>query len=268
MAKKKTRKKSATGYVDSKFLKQHCNLRPDTPDQRDHQFAIFGISFAGPSLPKVVDYSRETGPVGDQGPTGSCVGWASVYGIRRWLHLKETGRKFRFSVRFGWMGAKEYDPFDLNVPFDGAGTRIRDALRVMRKFGACPDSLWPFSKPLPDPNKESEIKSKALKYRIGNYHRLGTNDARRVHLAKQGPFAIGVPVFSNWSTISSNGIVPEPGGYQRGGHAILVVGYDDKRQMFKFQNSWSRDWGDKGCGYLSYDWVEKYSWDSWGVERL
>ncbi|NIQ16155.1 MAG: peptidase, partial [Candidatus Dadabacteria bacterium] len=37
-----------------------------------------------------------------------------------------------------------------------------------------------------------------------------------------------------------------------GGHAIMVVGYDDNKQRFIVRNSWGRRWGDKGCCYMPY----------------
>jgi C1A family cysteine protease len=226
------------------------------------------LEFCAPRIPSKVDYSRQTAPPGNQGNTGSCVGWASAYGLRRWMYKKTTGRRMDFSVRFVWMGAKEYDPFDLNVPFDESGTRIRDAFKLMRNFGACPDRFWRFASPLPRVNQEDVIKQQALRYRIGSYHRLNNNTDSRVHLAKVGPFVAGVPVYSNWSTIDRDGLVPDPGGQFRGGHAILIVGYDDKKQLFKFQNSWGRSWGDRGYGYITYEWMKKYSWDCWGADLV
>jgi len=31
------------------------------------------------------------------------------------------------------------------------------------------------------------------------------------------------------------------------------VGYDNTRKVFIIRNSWGQEWGDKGYGYLSYD---------------
>jgi C1A family cysteine protease len=107
-----------------------------------------------------------------------------------------------------------------------------------------------------------------MDYRIGVYRRLTSNQARRVHLAKEGPFVVGVPVFSNWSTIGPDGVVPEPGGVLDGGHALLVVGYDDTTELFKFQNSWGTSWGKRGYGFFSYDYMKNHSWSSWGAMRL
>lgn len=259
--------KTKKTVIDSGYLDRYCNLVPDPRDPRDYQYAALGVPVEMPEMPDRIDLSDETGPVGDQAYTGSCVGWAAAHGLRRWLYFKESGDRLDFSVRFVWMGSKEYDPFDINVPFDLSGTRVRDAFKVMRKFGACPDSLWPFADRLPDPDLEEKIKLESLRYRIGVYHQLKTNEARRVHLVTEGPFVVGVPVYSNWADIGPDGVVPPPAGYPRGGHAVLVVGYDDKLQQFKFQNSWGADWGDDRYGYFPYGYLENHSWSSWGAKQ-
>ncbi len=41
----------------------------------------------------------------------------------------------------------------------------------------------------------------------------------------------------------------------QGGHAILLVGYDDAKQLFLARNSWGKDWGQEGYFQLPYDYV-------------
>lgn len=268
MAKKKKRSRAAK-VIDRRFLKRYCNLVPDPFDKRDFRYGSGVAGLRAPAIPKKVDYSNQTEPVGNQAYTGSCVGWASAYGLRNWLRYEKTGQKQpKFSVRFVWMGAKEHDPFELNVVFELSGTRIRDAFKLMQKTGACPDKLWPFKQQLPNPDHEEIIKNEAMNHRIKLYYSLHTNDERRIHLAKEGPFVVGVPVYSNWDNIDSSGLVPNPGGVFCGGHALLVVGYDDKKQLFKFQNSWTKNWGAKGFGYFTYKYMENESWSSWGAQKL
>lgn len=265
--KKRTRKKStATRKTSADFGRRVFNVVPDPLDPRDYSARSFGL-FGSPTLPNRVDHSSKTPTVGDQAQTGSCVGWATSY-LRAWLQRESTGRSTRYSARFIWIAAKEIDPWPLNVMFDGAGTKIRDAFKIMKTHGAAPDRLWPFASQLPDPRREAVIKREALRHRIGAYYPLENNNERRQNLAEVGPFVVGVPVFQNWSRIGSDGVIPNPGGRQRGGHAILVVGYDDTRERFKIQNSWTTSWGNRGYGYIPYQWMADYSWTSWAADRL
>ena len=43
----------------------------------------------------------------------------------------------------------------------------------------------------------------------------------------------------------------QPAAYQ-GGHAILIVGYDDANQCFIVKNSWGDDWGEAGYFKIAY----------------
>lgn len=44
-----------------------------------------------------------------------------------------------------------------------------------------------------------------------------------------------------------------------GGHAVLLVGYDDVQKVFMFKNSWGPKWGLEGYGFVSFDHVDAYS---------
>lgn len=46
-------------------------------------------------------------------------------------------------------------------------------------------------------------------------------------------------------------------------HCVMIGGYDNNKRIFKFINSWGEEWGDKGWGYLPYDYVDKYLIESW-----
>ena len=47
-----------------------------------------------------------------------------------------------------------------------------------------------------------------------------------------------------------------------------MVGYCHADGYFKFKNSWSKNWGDNGYGYLSYDYMESYCLDAWSATDL
>lgn len=44
-----------------------------------------------------------------------------------------------------------------------------------------------------------------------------------------------------------------------GGHAVLIVGYDDVQKVFMFKNSWGEEWGQGGYGFVTFDHVDGYS---------
>jgi C1A family cysteine protease len=83
-------------------------------------------------------------------------------------------------------------------------------------------------------------------------------------LATKGPVVLGIQVFKGMLK-TKTGIVPMPKKGERslGGHAIAACGYDDEKELVKFKNSWSEKWGDKGYGYLPYEFVERYMMDAW-----
>ena len=70
--------------------------------------------------------------------------------------------------------------------------------------------------------------------------------------------ARGVPVIFNMRVGTKlrgqrgDGVIDSDEG-DIGGHAMVVVGYDDAKQAFRIQNSWGRSWGDGGYGWFSYE---------------
>ena len=81
----------------------------------------------------------------------------------------------------------------------------------------------------------------------------------------------GFTVFSSISGSGGTGEIPLPcpGEKVRGGHAVVAVGYDDKKKIknplcgtatkgaLLIRNSWGTSWGDGGYGWLPYDYVSK-----------
>ncbi len=43
------------------------------------------------------------------------------------------------------------------------------------------------------------------------------------------------------------------------GHTVIVTGYDLRRRIFNFKNSWGTKWGDKGYGTISFDYMDQLS---------
>lgn len=220
-------------------------------------------------LPEQIDYENEMTPVEDQGSEGSCVGFASG-AMKEWQEQKDWDQYINLSSRYIYENAKIID----NFPDHRDGTDIRSAMKILLNKGVCTEECWPYvprNAGSPCGNAESE----ASKYKIKTYTAIRGIQDMKSALVNNGPFVIGVVVFDTWfqSTVRRNGEIPMPlpeeveryndDPSEFGGHAICVVGYDDRINRFKFKNSWGEDWGNHGYGTIPYDYLKDYGWDAW-----
>jgi len=227
----------------------------DKTDNRDYLMRAY-LPVA--KLPKKIDYTKKMSPVRDQGDEGTCVGFASVAGMKEYQELVDYEKLITLSPRFVYSECKKID----GSP-DSEGTSIRIAMKVLNDIGTCQEKFWPYL-----PHQRNKPQKGALtdakKFRVLTYARIINLNELRLCLATKGPCTIGVEVFNGMMT-TKTGIVPMPAKNERvlGGHAICPVAYDDKKQLVKFKNSWSAKWGEKGYGWLPYDYIEKYMMDAW-----
>jgi len=213
--------------------------------------------------------------IGDQGPTGSCVGWAAADSVIRW-HLVRTrriARKEKLSVRFTWMASKEMDEFSSRPTtfIDGAGTSLKAALDVARKFGAALEADLPFRLTELLPRDENTFYAAAARRKIQSYFNLrslSTVPMTRIWklwIATKGPVLTRLGVDETWDRAGSNGGILDV--YRpdtvRGGHAVALVGYTPDR--FIVRNSWGTAWGDGGYAYASVSYAEQAFTESYGV---
>jgi C1A family cysteine protease len=239
-----------------------CNLVPSRGTEKDWDFqvALAANAIGAPAqLPASVDLRADDWwAINDQETTGSCVGWASTDSVLRY-HMVQAMRLAKgdmLSPRFTWMASKETDEFDTRPEtfVEGAGTSLKNALDILRKYGSPPEAMLPFhlSTSLYLGNPDTLFAS-AANFRIASYFNLKLNLRRwREWLATQGPLLVGLNVDATWDNAQATGgnLDAYQPGTQRGGHAIAVVGYTADGR-FILRNSWGRSFGDRGYGYAT-----------------
>ena len=270
-ATKKVRKKGKTDAV-----KRICNLVPSKGTEKDWKYedaVAAGALGAVAALPPSVDLRQPWWTVGDQGQTGSCVGWASADGVVRY-HMVAAGKLKKsqmLSPRYVWMASKETDEYTLRPEsfVEEAGTSLKGAMDVCRKFGVATLALLPFRiTTLMYTGGENAFYAAAAQLRVASYFNLRKNlNQWQSWLASHGPILAGLNVDQTWdqATTTKGNLDTYLPKTARGGHAIAIVGYTATGR-FIVRNSWGSAWGDNGFAYASPAYITGAFFDeSYGV---
>ena len=229
-----------------------------------------------------VDLRMWCSPIEDQQDLGSCTAQAGA-GLIEFYENKAFGtytnvsRLFLYKVTrnlLGWTG--------------DTGAYLSTTMAAMTLFGAPPEKYWPYttarpSPVAPPPAPDFDMEPPAFCYAFGqnyqsiHYYRLdppGTKPANllqqiKTNLAAKMPAMFGFTVYSSYQYSGSNGHLPFPCPKEKavGGHAVVAVGYDDAKNIknpicgsettgaLLIRNSWGAEWGEKGYGWLPYEYV-------------
>jgi len=230
-----------------------------------------GVLATEEPLPEWVDLSAGLPPVGSQGPQASCVGWAVAYYYRSYQEGVEHNQRPQRAEEI-FSPAFVYNLRSTRNCEQDAGMTFVEGLRIVTRYGVATLRTMPYD-PYDSCTRPSEqALAEAARYRARGYVNLfsgqGTANLTvlKRHLASGDPFLLAVPVYSEFFRVTPQNAVidlPEVGSTFYGGHAVTVVGYDDRTQTFKFVNSWGAGWGEAGFGYLTYRFVQQKAWEAW-----
>ncbi|MBB6048368.1 C1 family peptidase [Armatimonas rosea] len=244
-----------------------CNLIPSKDTETDWSIdsgLMAGALGAVAALPPSVDLRATWWKVGDQGSTGSCVGWATADGVMRYLltNANKLKKTERLSPRFIWMASKETDQFTTRPEsfIETAGTALKAAADICRKYGTVLEPRLPFTVSsnmyLGD---EDTFYAEAAQRRAASYFNAQKDlDQWRQALASGKPILVGLSVDREWDTAAER--AGKLDTFQptttRGGHAVCVVGYTADGR-FILRNSWGTAWGDQGFAYASPAYIQE-----------
>ena len=267
MAKSKKVTKKTNTKLKPKSV-QYFGWTPDTPDHRD---LMFSLPKKMKKLPAKVDLRNDALPIYDQGSLGSCTANA-ISAAFAFDVLKQAEEAFYIPSRlFIYYNTRVLEG---NEDRD-SGATLRNSVKAINKVGVCEEENWPYiiskftNKPADNCYKIAKT-NKALKY-----ERLirSLYDFKSC-LAAGFPFVCGFAVYESFESreVAKTGIMPMPEKSEKfyGGHAIIVMGYDDSTQRFIVRNSWGTKWGDKGYFYMPYDYLldRNLSDDFWVIQKV
>jgi C1A family cysteine protease len=250
---------------------QKYHWKRDDYDSRDHYIcSSHRFSLVPPeSIPSSVDLLDRCSPVFDQGPLGSCTANALV-GACEYLENKykdfEVGDQFaNLSRLFVYWNERKLE----NCIASDGGAQISDGIKVLSSVGVCIEDDFPYdidtfsNRPTETAFKDAEIR------KISAYARVPQDLVVIKQTLSSGyPIVFGFIVYPQFESqeMANTGFLrmPRPGERNKGGHAVLAIGYDDQMPCLdwegkqvcsgcvKVRNSWGPDWGIKGNFWMPY----------------
>ncbi len=254
---------------------------PDFPDFRDYTIAHPNVA---PLLAKVhadkpkasglasnVDLRSFCSPIEDQGQIGSCTAHAAI-GMLEYFERRAFGKHVDASRLFLYKVTR-----NLMHETGDTGAYLRTVMGALALFGVPQEEYYPYLTAQFDQEPTAFCYALAQNYQAIDYYRLdpaGTNpqtllNSVKTNLAAGLPSMFGFTVYDSIRQASRTGKIPFPSSSDRvvGGHAVLIVGYDDTIRIpvgsgtretvgaVIIRNSWGSGWGDRGYGYLPYDYL-------------
>lgn len=263
------------------YLPKNENIEDETKDDIDDDAT---------DLDSKVDWTKYAPAVGNQGAYGTCVAWATGYGLKTTLNNIDNSRttaKNTASLQTSpidlWHLMRYNDKGNTYTSKDCGGSSFDPAFKVMISKGVTSMANKPFTgekmtcdgvTPKGDSNNKLGV------YRLvaytkelssdGPYGMTLTNLKAKL---KEGPLVVGAKLgerFMRWD--DSQPITSDDPDSYNGGHAyhaMMIVGYDDSRKAFRIQNSWgASDWGDNGYIWVNYDFfIKNFAFGVWSASN-
>ncbi|MEM5518349.1 C1 family peptidase [Henriciella sp. AS95] len=228
------------------------------PDEAGTSFPQLNKT-ASVSRPASVDLRAHCSPVEDQRRVGSCVGNAVAGALE--YHQIKNGRSLRdLSRLFIYYNARRLEGKEM----EDTGCSRRKALASVLAYGVCPETMWPYQEAMVTVAPTRDCYSAAQRFLGVEFAELTHGNAVKDVLASGLPvvFGMGVPAslsrmnYENWIMRA-----PDDGQWEpsRGGHAMLIVGYDDTENMYLIRNSWGTGWGRDGYMLMHHDVLMHYT---------
>lgn len=209
-----------------------------------------------------------------QGRQGSCVGWASAYAARSILEAQSSNQP---ADQVAFSPAYLYNQIALS---GCQGAYMNEAMKAMEHYGGLPFSEFSYDERTCSREPSSQQKQAGQRYRIRGYDRLSVGASNyktdlngiKQHIAQGYPVVIGMMVGGSFMQNMMGRQVWQPtqrdyGMRGYGGHAMCVIGYDDKYEggAFQIMNSWGPQWGKDGIAWVRYRDFDHFNKEAYAI---
>jgi hypothetical protein len=231
-------------------------------------------NFSEGSLPSKVSLEDKFPPIQNQGNYGTCVAWSTAYNLKTALNAIEKGWTSAELARPGnqtspkdiWFAIDDSDKGSSSVGRHCSGTTFKAALDALISKGAASAGSVPY-------NMASGCSGTSIgdaNNKLANYRQIAYNYALwdntyrtesegmslgnfKGHLAQGRPVLFSATVCDRFMRWNNNSIMNSDTHNNCGGHAMVLVGYDDSKEAFRVRNSWGIDWADNGSIWVDYN---------------
>lgn len=257
-------KPNKINQIKERWTLPRFHWKKDKPDNRDYLYANTPVRISSS-----VDLRPWCTLIENQGNLGSCTGQA-IAGAIEYLNKRankqnDISRLFIYYYERVLIGTVNYD----------SGAYIRDGIKVVHGRGAPVENLWPYQINRFAVEPSVEARADAGLRKVTLYERITTLDGCINALANGLPITVGFLVYSSFmsSTVARTGLMPYPNVRRErllGGHAVLLVGYNNRTRRFIARNSWGTTWGDRGYFYMPYEVISNRSMsdDFWVIRTV
>lgn len=236
------------------------NVRPDPIDLRDRMYNPTLEALREPFNANPFDDPGQVRLVKNQGQAAACTGFALSTYVERLLLARNPADRLEVSPWMLYYFARLYDELASNDRTQGS--TARGGMKAWHRHGACLLEHWIEDVELPQTYNEPWVVD-AFKRPLGAYYRVDHTSIPDMHAAinETGAVYATARIHPDWKTPENGVIRMQQTPKIVGGHAFLIVGYDEGG--FWIQNSWGTDWGKNGFAKLTYfDW-RKHGMDAW-----
>jgi C1A family cysteine protease len=260
----------------SKFSQSGYNFNPSEFNKASVYEGLEDDNGKNP-LPEAVSLLKYAPPRGDQGQQGSCVAWSSAYGAQTILFAAATHQD---PANLAFSPSYLYN----QIRLEGCeGSYVQKAMETMQSDGGMPLREYPYNDRDCERTPSESQKQEGRQNKIHGFTRLTEGDninkisvrAVKEHLAKDAPVVIGMMVGNSFMQDMKGKELWRPQGMDAsgvgmGGHAMCVIGYDDRKfgGAFQIMNSWTEEWGNKGIVWVRYGDFKNYVKEAYGLDPL